>query len=154
VLNEKIITTNKEISAETICGAVGACSTLLSGLYIMIYTIPNWTALVSEKIQRTRDLAAVEKSPFVVASNGAIIFCFVALTMSSFVHSFTYFRLLEGVGAISTGVLQSLRAVLVFLMSAIWFCDFDSTQCFNIAKGLSTLAVAAGVLLYSREADH
>ena len=49
---------------------------------------------------------------------------------------------------VSTGMLQSIRAVLVFGASALLFCDNDEAQCFTPAKGVATVVVAAGVVGY------
>ena len=44
-------------------------------------------------------------------------------------------------GAVATGVLQALRAVIVFFASHLLFCAGDSAQCFNATKALSALVV-------------
>ena len=49
---------------------------------------------------------------------------------------------------VSTGLLQSVRAVLVFGASAYFFCANDEAQCFTPAKGLATAVVAVGVAGY------
>ena len=54
---------------------------------------------------------------------------------------------------VSTGLVQSLRAVLVFACSATFFCGNDVAQCFTPAKGLATLVVTAGVAAYAAAGD-
>lgn len=68
---------------------------------------------------------------------------------SAFFHSYAYYRLLSKVGSISTGLLQSIRAVSVFLASHYFFCGSHSEQCMNKQKILSTIIVFVGVTGYS-----
>ncbi|ORX97917.1 hypothetical protein K493DRAFT_406759 [Basidiobolus meristosporus CBS 931.73] len=74
-----------------------------------------------------------------------ISICYGLLVLASFGHSFTYFRLLGSVGAVSTGVLQALRAISVFLASSFAFCSRDTHQCFTREKAISTAIVVMGV---------
>ncbi|KAI9329129.1 hypothetical protein DFJ73DRAFT_964313 [Zopfochytrium polystomum] len=71
---------------------------------------------------------------------------YVALVLASLGHSLAWFELVGRTGAVATGVLQALRAVAVFGVSHVWFCDVDDTQCFNVPKGVATLVVVAGVI--------
>jgi hypothetical protein len=64
-------------------------------------------------------------------------------------YNMLYFVLLETVGALVAGVLQGLRAVLVFIISSILFCKHQQSQCFNLFKGFSTLIVVGGVIVYA-----
>jgi hypothetical protein len=60
-----------------------------------------------------------------------------------------YFELVESTGAVATGVLQALRAVCVFGISHVWFCEQDSGQCYNSWKGLATVVVVMGVMAFA-----
>jgi hypothetical protein len=93
---------------------------------------------------------------------GAIVVLLVAVLLSGMLHSLAYFELMGSVGAVSTGILQSLRlrlclccflinkrAVSVFVISALLFCDRHSVQCFNEYKGMSMVFVVIGVLYFS-----
>lgn len=64
-----------------------------------------------------------------------------AYTMSQLVHGFTYFMMLETSGAVTTGIMQSLRAVCVFLLSSILYCSYQESQCFDTKRGVATLIV-------------
>jgi len=77
------------------------------------------------------------------------LFIYLCLILSSFGHSFAYYYLLSYVGAVSTGILQALRAISVFILSAYYFCSVDLSQCFTMWKGLSTLLVVSGVIGFS-----
>ena len=92
-----------------------------------------------------------------------VILC-VALIASGLGHSITYFQLMGTVGAVSTGILQSLRsgnyfernhsifdrAVSVFVISSILFCNQHEEQCFNGYKSVSVICVILGVLYFIR----
>ncbi|KAI9101083.1 hypothetical protein DFS34DRAFT_591985 [Phlyctochytrium arcticum] len=78
-----------------------------------------------------------------------IISMYIFLILSSLGHNITYFQLLERTGAVATGVLQALRAVMVFALSHVFFCQEDERQCFTARKGVATVVVVLGVLGYS-----
>ncbi|TPX72702.1 hypothetical protein SpCBS45565_g00014 [Spizellomyces sp. 'palustris'] len=82
-------------------------------------------------------------------NDSGVIGMYLVLVISSLGHNLTYFELLESTGAVATGVLQALRAVLVFGLSHLMFCQRDTAQCFTAQKGMSTLVVVAGVVGFS-----
>ncbi|KAJ3145587.1 hypothetical protein HDU86_000864 [Geranomyces michiganensis] len=111
------------------CFWVGFYSTLFTLLVIVLVSIPTL---------RTMPL-----------SDPGVISMYLALIASSLGHNVTYFQLLESTGAVATGVLQALRAVLVFGLSHLLYCKQDAVQCFMPAKGAATLIVVAGVIGFS-----
>ncbi|KAI9345596.1 hypothetical protein BDR26DRAFT_818175 [Obelidium mucronatum] len=78
-----------------------------------------------------------------------VIFAHLILILSSLGHSVAYFQLVESTGGVATGVLQGLRAVLVFGLSHVWFCGRDEAQCFTTTKGISTVIVVSGVVAFA-----
>lgn len=46
-------------------------------------------------------------------------------------------------------MIQALRAVGVFLLSHVFYCRTDQTQCFTAGKGLSTFVVGGGVIWFA-----
>jgi len=72
----------------------------------------------------------------------------VALLISIVAHNITYFFLVGQTGAVSTGIIQALRAVSVFAISSLLFCDIQESQCFNGYKGVSSFIVIGGTLLF------
>ncbi|KAI8915394.1 hypothetical protein DFJ77DRAFT_462494, partial [Powellomyces hirtus] len=82
-------------------------------------------------------------------SDPGVILMYLSLIGSSLGHNVTYFQLLESTGAVATGVLQALRAVMVFGLSHILFCKGDAAQCFTMGKGFATAIVCAGVVGFS-----
>ncbi|KAJ3004276.1 UNVERIFIED_CONTAM: hypothetical protein HDU68_005199 [Siphonaria sp. JEL0065] len=78
-----------------------------------------------------------------------VIFAHLVLILSSLGHSVAYFQLVESTGGVATGVLQGLRAVLVFGLSHAWFCEKDEAQCFTSMKAISTVIVVSGVVAFA-----
>lgn len=73
----------------------------------------------------------------------------VFVGLSQLLHTLTYFQLLRDKGAVATGLLQSLRACLVFALSAALYCRTQASQCYTVYRGFSTLLVACGIFYYS-----
>ncbi|KAI8822675.1 uncharacterized protein EV422DRAFT_524948 [Fimicolochytrium jonesii] len=82
-------------------------------------------------------------------NDSGVISLYAALCVSSLAHNVTYFQLLESTGAVATGVIQALRAVLVFTLSDYFFCAQDAHQCFTTVKGCATFVVVLGVLAFA-----
>merc|ERR1719245_1153255 len=82
-------------------------------------------------------------------SPSTVIWGYVWTCVANFGHNLTYFMLLGSSGAVSTGINQSLRAVFVFVISAIFFCEIQASQCFNSYKFLSLVVVIGGVMRYA-----
>ena len=136
-MNEKMVVQLSNISPEKYCYSLGFGSLAFSLIYILLYTIPNIDELIISRIQ---------------SHNGnipLIIICYLMLVIASLGHNIAYFRLLKSVGAVATGVLQALRAISVFGTSALLFCSFDPSQCYNTYKGIATALVAVGVIFFS-----
>ncbi|RKP02768.1 hypothetical protein CXG81DRAFT_24556 [Caulochytrium protostelioides] len=79
-------------------------------------------------------------------SDPTVLLLYAMLVLSALGHNLTYFQLLEHTGGVATGILQALRAVLVFGMSHGAFCHRDAAQCFTPSKGAATVLVVCGVL--------
>lgn len=124
-------------SPRSLCVRVGTSCIGILSVYMVLYTIPRWNELVSDNIKARGGNLHV------------IFFSFVWLVISQLAHALTYFMLLGSVGAISTGILQSLRAILVFAFSSLLFCEVQESQCYTLKRGLATLVVVAGVIYYS-----
>lgn len=78
-----------------------------------------------------------------------IFVALVAYTISQLAHGLTYFMLLGESGAVTTGIMQSLRAVCVFVISSLLYCSRQESQCFDTKRGVATLIVVSGVMFYS-----
>eukprot|EP01090_Pellita_catalonica_P021523 TRINITY_DN8085_c0_g1_i5.p1 TRINITY_DN8085_c0_g1~~TRINITY_DN8085_c0_g1_i5.p1 ORF type:complete len:393 (-),score=24.87 TRINITY_DN8085_c0_g1_i5:339-1517(-) len=138
VLSESLLTTASNapspLAIQSFTGSVLFC---FSMGYCLIYTVPNWDQLVVQSIRSHK------------GSIASIVILYTGLVIAAFLHCITYYTLLSSLGATSTGVLQSLRAVSVFGMSAWLFCETHHAQCFNTYKGISTFFVVMGILFFS-----
>lgn len=104
--------TKCNISPRDICIRVGSYYTLAIMIYIIVYTIPNFKLLVYDKV---------------IMSNGKlnmIVFVYILTIISQTVHGFAYFSCLGNVGAVSTGTVSGLRAIVVFFLSSYLFCSY------------------------------
>jgi hypothetical protein len=137
VFVEYILTRPNPPSVEKVQALIGTYSLALLSLWMVFYTIPRWQTLVVEQIEEFQGNVPL------------IIGFYVLLTLASFGHSLAYYQLLRLVGAVSTGVLQSLRAALVFFVSSLLFCKTHPEQCYNFIKFISTVIVINGLLYFS-----
>ena len=80
---------------------------LYTGAYWAAYTLPNWERLMTKPVEEA-------KGSWMVVG-----FMLVALVLASFGHSVTYFALLSEVGSVTTGILNALRAVFVFVLRCV-----------------------------------
>ena len=138
VLSDKVLSTFKPTPVpEKVCSMVGGYAALLTFIYLSVHTIPDWQTEVVD----------------VVETHGGnwmgIIIVYPLLTVSSMLHSLNYYVLLSRINNIAVGILQSLRAVLVFVMSHYLFCGVSQTQCFNQWKFVSAIVVIGCVTLFS-----
>ena len=79
----------------------------------------------------------------------SVALLYIVLVASSYFHNDSYFEMVSSIGAVQTGLLNAIRAVLVFGLSNLAFCSRDSHQCYSAAKGIATLLVVTGILLFS-----
>ncbi|KAF9570879.1 hypothetical protein EC968_001318 [Mortierella alpina] len=138
VLSDKVLSTFKpKPIPEKVCSMVGTYASLLTFIYLCVHTFPNWQTEVL-------DVVAAHQGSWTT-----IIIVYPLLTISSLLHSLNYYVLLSRINNIAVGILQSLRAVLVFVMSHYLFCGVSATQCFNQWKFVSAIVVIGCVTLFS-----
>lgn len=125
------------LTPRVVCVRIGATASALFAAYILVSTLPNWDERVAEPIEAHGGVME------------SIVFAYVAFCASALLHSVAYFALVGTLGAVMTGLLQSLRAVAVFLLSAALFCSRQHSQCYTAERAFSTLVVVSGVLMYS-----
>ena len=135
VIDQKVIGDNLAESDE-LCYLTGCYSTIFTLLYFLIYTIPRFDILITSEVDRLN------------GSWNQIIITFLALVVINWLHNYCYFAVVEKVGSVKIGILQSLRAILVFFFSALLFCNTHSEQCFTFYKGISSCIVIGSVLLF------
>lgn len=135
VLDERLISVG--LGAVELCVNTGIYCVILTIIYVGLYVVPNWNDLVVAQVE---------------ISNGdwnSITALFSMLCVLSLGHAITYFETINFVGGISAGIIQALRAVIVFFLSSYFFCSAHHEQCFNYWKGLSSLIVISGIVLFS-----
>lgn len=138
VVSESVVGTPHPPSLTLIQGITGGYALTVLTIYSLFHTVPNFNILVIDNVKHANGNVYV------------VVTVYFLLVFSAFLHSVTYFRLISSMGSVSTGVLQSLRAVTVFGLSAILFCDeYHHENCFNMMKLASTLVVVCGILIYS-----
>eukprot|EP01121_Diplochlamys_sp_Union-15-3_P014600 TRINITY_DN4670_c0_g1_i1.p1 TRINITY_DN4670_c0_g1~~TRINITY_DN4670_c0_g1_i1.p1 ORF type:complete len:292 (+),score=22.02 TRINITY_DN4670_c0_g1_i1:49-924(+) len=121
-------------SVQTYSGLYALGFTLI---YIVFYTVPHFDTIIVQSIN---------------AKNGnfqIIILMYCLMVLSAFLHSYTYYWLINNVGAVATGVLQSVRAISVFALSSMFFCSEHDEQCYNLYKAIATVVVVCGLAYYS-----
>jgi len=114
----------------------GSCFLFFS-LYVLVHTIPQWDTLVTASIERHHG------QRYLIAA------CYVTHLMVSYLHAVTHYDIVESIGAVPIGVLNGIRAVSVFGVSAKLFCQRQSSQCYSSEKGKATLVVISGALLFN-----
>merc|ERR1712176_1576565 len=119
------------------CYKMGFYGLIVVCLYILFNVIPNWNTIFIHEITTHNGSGII------------IIISYFWIFVSNFLHNWSYFILLHNAGAVSTGINQALRAVGVFVISAICFCHLQESQCFNSFKFLSLIIVIIGVLRYA-----
>jgi hypothetical protein len=138
VLSDKVLSTfEPKPIPEKVCSMVGGYASLLTFIFLCIHTFPQWQTEVLDVVQ---------------ARNGnwlGIGLVYPLVTISSMLHSLNYYVLLSRINNIAVGIMQSLRAVLVFVMSHYLFCGVSNTQCFNEWKFVSAIVVIGCVTLFS-----
>ncbi|SAM05723.1 hypothetical protein [Absidia glauca] len=116
-----------------ICSYMGMYSTVMSLVWISIYTLPRYDQLI--------DIGVTSK--YVVWG------MYLLSALSNTAHSWNYYELIDRTGSVATGILQGLRAVLVYGISHVWYCSSDSVQCFTTYKGFGSMLVVLCVCLFT-----
>jgi drug/metabolite transporter (DMT)-like permease len=139
VLNERILKDENGPTPTQHSVWVGTCSTTIIFSYISLFVFPKLDMKTS-----MANAPLYKNTPIV-----NIVLAYISLILSHFLHSYTYFVLLGKSGAVTTGVINSIRAVSVFFLSSALYCRDDASQCFTRPKVASCVVVVVGILLYS-----
>jgi hypothetical protein len=114
----------------------GSCLVLF-GAYVMVHTVPHWNELVTLSIARHHgDYYLIGEQYFYLA-------------LAAFLHAISHYDIVATVGAVPVGVLNAVRAVSVFGVSSLLFCEHQASQCYTARKGVSTAIVILGAAGYS-----
>lgn len=113
-----------------VCFYSGIYTSLLSLGWIGIYTLPRFDKLIH--IQGT--------------NTSTVLLMYIIVSVSNAVHSWNYYELIDRTGSVrsyiyiyiitiltqlkvATGILQGLRAVLIYVISNSLYCQSDASQC-------------------------
>ncbi|CDS13104.1 hypothetical protein LRAMOSA05287 [Lichtheimia ramosa] len=117
-----------------LCFYNGLYTTMFALVYIGLYTVPHLDDMIHIQPDITR---------------WQIFTMYSFITIVNATHSWNYYELIDRTGSVATGILQAVRAVLVYGISHLWYCANDSAQCFTVKKGFGSLLVISCVLLYT-----
>ncbi|KAK4509276.1 uncharacterized protein ATC70_007626 [Mucor velutinosus] len=117
-----------------ICFYSGIYTSIISLVWISLYTLPRFDQLIHLKEGTTMD---------------SVWFIYLLVVVANASHSWNYYELIDRTGSVATGILQGLRAVLIYIISDAWYCESDSAQCFTAFKGVGSLLVIGCVLLFT-----
>ena len=106
-------------------------------IYSILYTIPNIQEIFFQLIEENQ------------GNLNVIIVLYTFVTLNSFFHNYAFYAIIGEVGAVTFGLLQAVRAVGVFIGSAILFCPIQDFQCLTFPKILSTIFVMIGIFAFS-----
>ncbi|TDH66915.1 hypothetical protein CCR75_000416 [Bremia lactucae] len=120
-----------------LCLKIGSACVTIIAIYQSLFVLPEWNALVTQPIMEAK------------GNTTHIVAALVAYTLSQLAHGLTYFVMLGTSGAVTTGIIQSLRAVCVFGISSMLYCSQQESQCFDTKRGVAALIVVSGVMYYS-----
>ncbi|RHY06343.1 hypothetical protein DYB26_001024 [Aphanomyces astaci] len=95
-----------------LCLKMGICCVMIISVYQMFWVLPQWTHIVTEPVMEAHG------DPL------RILGALSLYTLSQLAHGLTYFMMLGSCGAVTTGIMQSLRAVCVFGLSSVLYCRY------------------------------
>ncbi len=141
VMSEAVMTQGEDcLSVEQNCAIQGLTASASFLIWQMIYTLPN----ADEKLW-----TPVHDSGTSLSKAISLLLLFSAV---SFVHSISFYYVLRHIsgGATSAGVFKGLQAVLVFVLTDLFYCRRigGAEMCFSTMKFVSLVTVLIGVLGY------
>ena len=140
---------------------VGSGVAALFGAYIVVAVLPvRWRRreggkaarrsypLSSPPLQNLGAVAARIDSAGRL-SLGAVAGWYCVVVASNAGHALAYYRIMGQTDSVTTGLMASLRAVGVFLVSALLFCAQQESQCLTLPRAAAAALVVGGVMVYS-----
>ncbi|KAK8802792.1 hypothetical protein WA171_006464 [Blastocystis sp. BT1] len=138
ILNEYISTLPGNKGSKETCKWIGIINTSISLLLICFDTYPHRQTLILRPL-----LSHHATLTMALKATGLYI-------LSHFVHSWALFSIQGVLGAVWTGLLQCVRACVVFLVSSYLFCKMDVNQCLTTSKAVATIIVCLGILIFNK----
>lgn len=127
----------KPLDAKQLCFWTGVWGLTITLVWICAYVLPRWETLV------VGEVAAAHGVPLWIG------LLYVSHTLNNSVHNLAWFYVCELEGGVTTGLLQGVKAALLFVASAACFCsDAHPEQCYTLPKLGATGTVLAGTVIY------
>ncbi|KNC82788.1 hypothetical protein SARC_04921 [Sphaeroforma arctica JP610] len=137
VLSERIMY-QRILSDAQLCAGVGLAETVLFSAYIAFVCGCFGT---HEKLFSSMDDANT--------SLGYATMLWLSAAVVNSVHAGSFFIILGELGAVESALLKIIQTVCVFAFSAVFFCQYESSQCASPMKFMSMLLVACGLVVYA-----
>lgn len=137
IVNEIISRIPGNKGSKEICKRVGIINTAICCLVICVDTLPNRNTLIFEPIAKKN------------ATITRVFQATLVYIVSHIVHSYALYSVQGSLGAIWTGLLQCIRACVVFVSSHYLYCSTDPNQCLTTSKIASTVLVCVGILVFT-----
>jgi len=97
----------------------------------------------------TNNNDTIDVTDYTKPSTCAIVGGFLFLVIIDTSHAASFFTLLQDIGAMSSALIKGVQTVIVIILSAMFFCGIEETQCLNTHKTCSAFFALIGVLCYS-----
>ncbi|GAN06959.1 conserved hypothetical protein [Mucor ambiguus] len=126
--------TDRQPLPARVCCWMGIYTSLFTWLWISVYTLPQFDEIIHVDAE---------------TSTATVIAMYLLVTIANALHSWSHYELIERTGNVATGILQGLRAILVYSISHVWYCQEDSAQCksgLDIEKGYAMSDTIASYL--------
>jgi drug/metabolite transporter (DMT)-like permease len=112
----------------------GTVNTVCVSIYIVLVVLPQWEALVMNAL---------------VAPPSYVLGIYVTAAVACTYLQRGYFNLLQLTHGVVAALVLAGRAIIVFALSAVFFCGIEPSQCLSQAKMGSIGVVMSGLGLYA-----
>jgi drug/metabolite transporter (DMT)-like permease len=139
VLSEYLLVLSEDpISAELLCTLLGMIGSAVNLSWQLYFTLPNFQKLVVEEVESHH------------GNVKEILLLYFMLFTACAIQATCFYNLLSIIGSVSTGLLRSVKTVLIFVLSSFLFCSTQQSQCLTLLKIFSLVIVIVGFIIYSK----
>ncbi|KAI8348873.1 hypothetical protein BD560DRAFT_410515 [Blakeslea trispora] len=97
-----------------VCYWIGFYTSIFSWIWMAVYTLPRFDVII--QLDTT-------------TNNTQVMAIYMLVIFSNAFHAWSYYELIESTGNVATGVLQGIRAIVVYGLSHVLYCKEDHAQC-------------------------